>query len=114
MTDFVRFKEYNDHEGERWSWWLQVDGNTEELLKFEAMLDVLKDASEFDLDYTLYPEEIEPEEVVDKLVEYAEHNYYPVHNKVPGTFTCPPDLGEDAYHLYKGGIVYYFKETTDD
>jgi hypothetical protein len=114
MTDFVRFEEYNDHEGEHWSWWLQVDGNEAELLKFEALLDALKDAVEFDLDYTLYPEEVEPEAVVDKLVEYADRNYYPAHNKVTGVLQCPNNLGEDAYYLYKGGITNYFKEPTSD
>ena len=68
-----------------------------------------------DLPYTMHPEDVEPESVVDKLVEYAESGYRDSHNKITGTFTCPDYLGEYADNLYKGGIAQYFtQDHTDD
>ena len=38
MKTFVRLYETNDHEGESWNWWLQLDGNEDELRKLDAFL----------------------------------------------------------------------------
>lgn len=108
---FGRFEEYNDHEGERWNWWLQLDGNKDELDKFVIMLDTTRDYAEsvgYDFEYTVHAMDVEPESVVDKLVQYAGVRYYASHNKVVGTFRCPGDY--DWEELYKGGIREYFRE----
>mgnify|MGYP001103003982 FL=1 len=110
MTTFVRFEEYNDNEGETWNFWLQLDGNGEELDKLlNLLVDVEGECLEIgrDLAY-IFTTNVEPEQIVDKLVEYAEEGYMPSHSKVTGKFTCPDDLGENADKLYKGGIKDFF------
>ena len=110
MTRFVRFKEYNDWEGETWNWWLQVDGNEEELQKFVNLLSAAAGEEEYDLDYTYYEDDVEDEFVVDKLVEYSNSSYGADHTKVTGKFTCPDTLGQDLDLLYKGGLAAYFRD----
>jgi hypothetical protein len=106
--EFVRFREVNDHEGETWNTWLQVDGNEEELRKLDALLADVEREVEYDFPYSLHAEDVEPEDVVDKLCEYAESGYGRSHDKVTGKFICPDSLGEYADDLYKGGIKDYF------
>lgn len=101
---FVRFHEYNDNEGESWDFWLQLTGNEAEMAK----LDRLVSESADDEYYSLRMSDVEPESVVDKLVQYAESGYMGAHNKVKGVLTCPDDLGEDADDLYKGGVEALF------
>lgn len=113
LRDFVRLHEYNDHEGERWNWWLQVTGNEQEIAKLAHLLDDASEQVEWDLDYDL-TSDIESEQVVDILALYAEQGYYAAHNKVTGKFTCPDDLGEDQDRLYKGRICDFFDKTGFD
>lgn len=113
VTHFVRFREYNDHEGESWNWWLQRDGNAEELATLFALLQSFRASSTYDLWYELHLGDVEGESDVDKLCEYADDGgrYNPAHNKVTGTFTCPtpePDVDVDEL-FYKGGIRAYFR-----
>lgn len=108
-TKFVRFIECNDHEGETWNFWLQLTGNEREIGKLELLLREAQEAAPFDLDYRLTTS-IEPEPVVDKLVEYADESgaYMAAHKKVVGVFRCPDSLGEDLNDLYKGGLRDHF------
>lgn len=101
-TMFVRFVESNDHEGETWSWWLQVTGNAKEITKLAGLLDTGDEPW-----FVLHLTEIEPESAVDLLVRYADQGYYASHNKVVGTLACPDVLGDaddKLALLYKGGI----------
>lgn len=113
MTSFVRFHEYNDHEGERWNWWLQVDGNSSELAKLHRALDDIADSIPYDLWYELSDDE-EPDWAVDLLCDYGDEGgrYHPLHTKVTGKFTCPGLTDEDDLNelLYKGGIRDFFKD----
>lgn len=110
-TMFVRFHEINEHEGADWDWWLQVDGNEDELAHLGELLRNGELLAEDDEDaepwHELHMEDVEPESVVDKLVQYAAEDYYALHNKVVGTFTCPETLAGDR--LYKGGIKQFFE-----
>lgn len=110
MMTFVRFHEYNDHEGEGWNWWLQLTGNEDEISKFAELLLEEERKRDYDLSYTLHPEDVEPEPVVDILVRYAKAGYNDSDNKVTGKFECPDDLGEDADRLYKGGVNSFFED----
>lgn len=105
---FVQFTEINDHEGETWHSWLQVDGNEEQLAKLRTLLAAAEEAAEYELEYTL-TENVEPQYIVDKLVQYADCGYSRTHNKVTGEFTCPDDLGANEELLYKGGVSDFFK-----
>lgn len=104
MTEFVRFHEYNDHEGERWNWWLQVDGNEAQIAKLAGLIDDMDQAEPW---FDLTPD-MESERNVDLLVMYSEGGYYDGHNKVSGVFTCPDKIDEDT--LYKGRIRDMFRE----
>lgn len=108
---FVRFHETNDHEGEAWTWWLQLDDNAAELDKLAALLDACEEASPYadDFPFVLALRHVEPTAFVDRMVRYADDGYYRSHNKVVGIFTCPDDLGEQADVLYKGGIRDLFR-----
>jgi len=109
---FVRFHEECDWEGESWDFWLQLDGNEEELANLAVLLrngEVLAEDDDEGEDsaYSLNMEAVEPESVVDKLVQYAERGYYQAHTKVTGEFVCPDTLAGDR--LYKGGIKKFFR-----
>jgi hypothetical protein len=97
---FARFVEFNDHEGETWTWWLQIDGNESQLDRLRDLLADADVAEEYDLRLDI----VEPESVVDELREHAVDGYFAGHNKVLGRLTCPDSLGEYADILYKGGI----------
>lgn len=112
MTDevmFGRFEEYNDHEGERWSWWLQLDSNENELDKLAGLLiEASEDDSEFPYELT---GDNEDEASVDLLVRFADTGYYPSHNKVVGKLTVPGNITDhDWEELYKGGVADLFTE----
>jgi hypothetical protein len=112
---FVRLRETNDWEGESWDWWLQVDGNEDAIAKLREILEVwAPDWGTDDPPFVLHLDNVEPEHVVDKLVQYAAENYFRLHNKVSGRFTCPDDLGENAELLYKGAIRSCFKKDGTD
>lgn len=108
---FTYLREVNEHEGETWKTWVQLTGNEDELAKFAELLSAVEDECDYyDFPYSFHPEAVEPESVVDKLVEYSESSYGYDHVKVKGKFTAPKTLGEDADDLYKGGIKEYFSE----
>lgn len=100
---FVKFLEINDHEGEEWVFWLQVDGNENELAKLE---DALNAQDEYDEIYQLDLTEVLPEHDVDVLVEHAGGGYMDYHNKVVGTLAVSESL--DIDDLYKGGVQDLF------
>ena len=108
MATYVKFNEYNDHEGEEWTFWLQKDGNEVALSALEAVLNAYsEDRYELEIDDIL----TEPE--VDLLVKYSSSGYYADHNKVPGRLTLPDDFAIDGDNdpLYKGGITEMFSSS---
>jgi hypothetical protein len=113
MTEFVRFEESNDHEGETWNFWLQVDGNEAELDKLAAALEAWEERTDSDCEYRLFREEPVPESEVDILIKHSRSGYMRFENKVTGTMKVPEDLldlpDEDQFDgLYKGGIRALF------
>lgn len=114
---FVRFNETNEHEGETWTFWLQVNGNEGQLDKlWNLLIDANKNPDdddepyeEFAYDLSDRAEETLSEYDVDILVKHAAGNgYMPAHNKVTGKLTCPDSLGDGADDLYKGKIRKLF------
>ena len=99
---FIQFSEYNDWEGEKWNFWLQNDGNQDEILK----LDKLLNESSYK-DYKIHSGLISEEEV-DTLVKNSSSGYFNYHNKVIGIFICPEFLTDET--LYKGGIRKLFRK----
>lgn len=108
---FIKFTERNQHEGETWRFYLQVDGNEDQL---DKLWDLLIDANteedeDFAYDLSDRNEETLPEEHVDVLVKHAGGDgYRSAHEKVVGRFVCPDSLGDGADDLYKGKIAKLF------
>lgn len=100
MTDFVKFTENNDHEGETWNFWLQVDGNEDAIAELRALIADQED--EYEL-----AEETTPESEVDVLVKHTGMGYMRYENKVVGVLTLPDTDALDD--LYKGGIKDFYK-----
>lgn len=108
---FVSFVEDNEWEGEDWRFWLQVDGNEEELAKFRDLIASNEQALEvFTLAALDDPDGTLDEYCVDLLVKHSMGGYMAWDNKVSGKFTCPASEGfEESDVLYKGGIRRCFK-----
>ena len=115
--NFVKFTEHNDHEGEDWVFWLQLEGNEADLETLAEFLEQFDpDGESFELDGTAVPEE-----EVDILIKHTGQGYMDYHNKVTGTMTLPEiDLervatdDEAGYewlqdNFYKGDIARCFK-----
>lgn len=115
--NFVKFTEHNDHEGEDWNFWLQLDGNEADLETLSEFLEQFDpDCESYELDLTPVPEE-----EVDILVKHSNQGYMNYENKVSGTMTLPEiDLDrvatdDDAGYewlqdnFYKGDIARSFK-----
>lgn len=106
---FVPFTENNEWEGEEWTFWLQLGGNSEELAEFMGYL-IVGQNDDCEFPYDIDMNTAESEEVVDKLVQHAQVGYMSNHNKVVGRFTCPQSTGEQFDRdLNKGGIRKHFK-----
>jgi len=119
MSDlkFVRFNETNDNEGETWTFWLQANGNEDQLDKlWNLLIDAAKnpddeDEEDEDFAYDLSDrrEVTLSEYDVDVRVKHAAgEGYMAAHHKVVGKFTCPDSLGDGADDLYKGKIRKLF------
>jgi hypothetical protein len=113
MTDlmFVRLREKNEHEGETYHYWLQVNGNEAALQELgEALADeFFTDEEEF----TLRMEPQRPEHEVDVLVAEAEGTYMACSQKFTGRLQWPNDqMSIDDWQdtLYKGSIKSCFTE----
>lgn len=119
MTTFRRFVETNDHEGETWNFWLQVDGNKNTLDLLGDQLGKLQKL--IDWPFVLTAEQLEEREV-DLLIRFGESGYMNQHNKVNGACWLPAvfattDFTSLVYGevtdevtdlLYKGGIQKLF------
>lgn len=106
---FVKFTETNDHEGEEWIFFLQVDGNEAELAKMEDMIESWEDESGYDSGYQLGSDDEIPESEVDICVKHSPSGYMDTFNKVVGVFTNPVEDDLDDL-FYKGGIRDHFKD----
>lgn len=115
---FVKFTEYNDHEGESWNFWLQFDGNEQQI---DKLLSLLKEFDGRDDCYELDLKTVDESEV-DILVKHTGSGYYPYNNKVVGEFFCPTietELLKDEFedqafewlddNFYKGRIKEMFR-----
>lgn len=114
MKTYRRYVETNDHEGERWTFWLQTDGNSTALAILDDVLTKHNGAlGEYeDPMFVLGEEQILGNEV-DVLVRFAESGYMKQHNKVDGSMSVPKgfasmDSETLTEHLYKGGIEKLF------
>jgi hypothetical protein len=108
LTDYVKFTERNDWEGEIWRFWIPLPGN-EDIL--EKLKNALEDSGfeEYSLDLTPIPEAD-----VDVLVQHAEVGYMASHNKLCGLLRISDEdlskLLDNDDLFYKGEIKAYINE----
>nr|DAP16293.1 MAG TPA: hypothetical protein [Caudoviricetes sp.] len=114
MTSFAKVTEYNDCEGELWTFWVQLEGNEEQL----AHLNRLVEENVYDHILSVDMNCVETEEVVDILVRHAADGYWPSHSKLKGKLKLPKEpkkktadwFKEYFYrNLYKGRIEKHVK-----
>lgn len=103
---FISLTENNDHEGETWRYWLQLDGNEEHLEHLRAAIAGADEEETYEL---AAADDAVPESEVDVLVKHTGCGYTTYENKVTGVLTVGDDFDIDA--LYKGGASSYFTET---
>lgn len=103
---FAQMLEHNQHEGETWCFWLELDGNEEAI---DWLVDQIE-AEDLEEEYEFTGVVVyEPD--VDVLIEYGNfgYNYMSQHHKVTGKLTFPEGFQVDD--IYKGSIKDFFKET---
>lgn len=88
---FTKLKEYNDHEGEVWNWFIPSEGNNQAFYRLQGFLEKFGEI---------------PGNEVDILVKHTPTGYFPTYNKLEGKLTIPEwdDFEDMADDLYKGGI----------
>lgn len=115
MTEFmfVRLREDNEHEGEIFHYWLQLDGNEKAIAELaEALSDEY-----FEDCFQLRMENPRPEVEVDVLVDEAEGSYMASDQKFTGRLEWPSDqMSQEDWMdvLYKGSIKKCFKGEEED
>lgn len=112
MTRFVRFVENNDHEGEEWRFWLQVNGNEKELKRLRKILFATMPSN-----YTIDDlSDAVPESHVDTMVSFAFGGYMDSDHKCTGRLELPLDdaFGNLDDLFYKGQIMDFFKNDDPD
>jgi hypothetical protein len=112
---FVRLTEINDHEGETWYWYLQQEGNSENL---QVLADIIHNYSNED-EYVLDLENSLSESEVDTLVKHGNDTamYQNQFNKVTGVMRKPEvdqlvknyGIHVDLVGLYKGRVQSLFE-----
>lgn len=107
---FVCFIEDNEWEGERWAFWLQVEGNEDQLEYLFTLL--FKYADNLSETYILDLGDRESEHAVDRMVQRGQSGYMNSDNKVVGDMVIPEfkDWEDLDRALHKGGIEKFFRE----
>ena len=105
-VQFISLTENNDHEGETWRYWLQVDGNEDEIEHLRAAIAGADEEETYELADI---DEAVPESDVDVLVKHTGRGYTTYENKVTGYLVLPDDF--DIDDLYKGGVARLFTST---
>lgn len=105
---FISLTEANDHEGETWRYWLQLDGNEDAIEHLRAAIAGADEEETYDLGDPV--DGAFPESEVDVLVKHTMCGYTTYENKVTGVLTVPDDFDVDL--LYKGGVGSLFADPT--
>lgn len=102
---FTQMIETNEHEGESWCFWLQLDGNEEAI---DWLIGLIEDEDKEE-EYCFTGVEAEYYEVciLEEKGNFG-YNYMSQHHKVEGKLIFPEDFEVDD--IYKGSIDEFFKE----
>lgn len=102
---FTQMVENNQHEGEEWSFWLQVDGNETALADLQDAIEKAGEEETYDFTgKTIYEHE------VDTLISHGNfgYGYMAQHHKVSGIIKVVDEF--DVDDLYKGNIDRFFED----
>jgi hypothetical protein len=115
LTEFVLLTEENDWEGETWNFFLQWDGNKDQLQRLAEDIKRAEFETQWQFPFSLLSATTVTEDEVDTVIRFAadDTSYMNAWQKVTGTFTWPTrlDAADLEEKLYKGGICDFFKET---
>lgn len=104
-TRFVQMIEHNQHEGESWCFWIQLDGNEEAIENLIKLIEEegLEDEYEF-TGVTAYEFDVD---VVVNLGNFG-YGYMSQHHKIAGILEFPE--GFEVDNIYKGNLDEFIKE----
>lgn len=108
---FCRYTEENAHEGETWTFWLQLANNWPAIDDLVSILNEDEEVSSSSV-YILEGDVVLDERSVDTLCEYGGSGYMDYHHKVTGRLVIPPAFDPDD--LYKGRITELFHSDPED
>jgi phosphodiesterase/alkaline phosphatase D-like protein len=111
---YYRFDEYNDHEGETWSFFIPVRNNKTLVSSLKKLLKAAESIGD-DNGFSI-SDEILTEAEVDTLVKYGDCGYMDRYNKLTGVLDLSAlEAAESSEEfvdlLYKGGIQDMMQET---
>lgn len=103
---FTQMVETNEHEGEHWSFWLQLDGNEVAIEDLISRIDL----ENLEEEYEFTGVQADDWEV-DVLMNKGNfgYGYMSQHHRVTGTLKLPN--GFQVNDIYKGKIEDFFKES---
>lgn len=99
----VRFTEHNEHEGETWNFYIDVEENEEAIDRLRSVFGKLQVDEEFELYDDI------PLKEVKILVKHSRSGYMKFENHLDGKLLLPDDFEEFnendfTRYFYKGGI----------
>lgn len=109
-TNYLRFTEINEHEGETWRFYIPVEGNQDAIDRLSRVLEAHDLTETFKFNATPAPESVVDTIVAEALEDYEENGgYRPARVELEGRLVLPDQLEEAEYIdvvnlLYKGGI----------
>lgn len=106
VMQFVQMVETNDHEGEHWSFWLQLDGN--EAAIEDLIFRIQEEDLEEQYDFTGVQADLWEVYVLLDKGNFG-YGYMNQHHKVEGKLKLPN--GFQVNDIYKGQIEDFFKES---
>lgn len=103
---FTQLIETNEHEGESWSFWLQLDGNENAIDELIALIE--QEDLEEEYSFTGVTADLWEVYVLEDKGNFG-YGYMSQHHKIEGKLNLPN--GFQVNDIYKGQIEKFFKES---
>lgn len=103
---FTQMVETNEHEGESWCYWLQLDGNQVAIDELIGLIE--EEELEEQYEFTGVLADLWEVDVLADKGNFG-YGYCNQHSKIEGEFEMPPNFRVDD--IYKGQIEKFFKES---
>lgn len=98
MKKYIKFREYNDWEGEVWNWFIPIEGNDKSIEKLKKLIK--------DSEYSISNKEYSEKDVDLLISEESRTGYFNENNKLIGILEIPDNINSNniSEYLYKGTI----------